>query len=75
MFKPAVYIPCDVNSAVPFRCLAPGGINSSSCVALGASLQQGGLKCVASGALLKLEMRHSSDIQWNELTKHLVMRG
>jgi hypothetical protein len=30
MFKPAVYIPCDVNSAVPFRCLAPGGINSSS---------------------------------------------
>jgi hypothetical protein len=31
MFKPAVYIPCDVNSAVPFRCLAPGGINSSSC--------------------------------------------
>jgi hypothetical protein len=35
----------------------------------------GGLKCVASGALLKLEMRHSSDMQQNELTKHLVMRG
>lgn len=43
------------------------------CVAFGAIMQQGRLKCVASGALPKLETRHSSDVRGNGLPKHLVM--